>query len=49
MLSGELKISLGQIIVSVSLSCHINVFGNYCSRTDGDEGARGVNPEAGRR
>lgn len=40
MLSVELKISLGQIIVSVSLSCHINVVGNYCSRTDGDEGAR---------
>lgn len=36
-----------QIIIPFSLSCHINVIGNYCSRKDGESRGRG-NPEASR-
>lgn len=47
MLLGEGKIGYKEIMIPFSLSCHIIVSGNYCSRTGGESRVR--SPEASRR
>lgn len=47
MLLGEEKTGYQQIIAPFSLSCHINVIGNYSLGREGESGER--NPEASRR